>query len=168
MTNLKDTSIQLEWDAVEGANSYYVYSDSTNEPIEVIGTSYLLEGLEQKTFYNIQISAYNGQNEGAKSEVLTQKTRISPATLQPYKKGATYLLGTGASGEGITNCRIYNKGESVHFATGTMTDGDLKIYLGTNANIIVGNEYDVKVIDGDPNGEFIAGMPITFKVLPAS
>lgn len=145
-----------------------MYIDSSSIPVEVTDTNYLLEDLEARTSHDIQVSAYNGHYEGAKSDNITQKTRISAPVLQPYKKGATYLLGTGASGEGITNCRIYNKGESVHFATGTMTDGDLKIYLGTNANIIVGNEYDVKVIDGNPNGDFIAGMPATFTVLPAT
>lgn len=126
-----------------------------------------MEGLEPGTFHSIQVSAYDGYNEGAKSESYTQKTRVSAAILEPYKKGDTYLLGTGAIGEGITNCRIYKKGESVHFATGTMTEGKLKIYLGNNANIIVGNEYDVRILDGDPNGEFIAGMPVTFTVQAA-
>lgn len=168
MTNLKDTSIQLEWDAVEGAKSYYVYIDSSSTPVDVTDTKYSLEELDSRTSHNIQVSAYNGHYEGAKSDSITQKTKISAPVLQPYKKGATYLLGTGASGEGITNCRIYKKSETIHFATGTMTDGELKIYLGTNANIIVGNEYDVKVIDGNPNGDFIAGMPTTFTVLPAT
>lgn len=168
MTDLKDSSMQIEWDSIEGANSYYLYIDSANTPIEVTDATYLLEGLEPKTFYNIQISTYSGHVEGAKSEVFTQKTKVEAAVLQPYKKGATYLLGKGAIGDTIANCRIYKKGESAHFATGTMTDGDLKIYLGNNANIVVGNEYDVRVIDGNPNGEFIAGMPATFTVLPAA
>lgn len=127
-----------------------------------------MEGLEPGTFHSIQVSAYDGYNEGAKSESYTQKTRVPAPTLDPYKKGTTYLLGKGVIGDTIANCRIYKKGESTHFATGTMTNGDLKIYLGNNANIVAGNEYDVRVIDGNPNGDFIAGMPTTFTVLPAT
>lgn len=172
MTNLKDTSIQLEWDAVEGANSYYVYSDSTNTPIEVIDTTYLLTGLEPKTFYNIQISAYNGHVEGAKSEELIQKTKVEPAVLQAFKIGDPYLLGTAAIGESITSCRLYDADGSRYITTGTVTNGALKIYLANNANIVEGEQYTVKVVDGDPKTTPLLsdaeGLPVTFTVLSAA
>lgn len=167
-----DTSIQLEWDAVEGANSYYIYTDSASAPFEATGTTYMLTGLEPKTFYNIQISAYNGYVEGAKSEELSQKTKVEPAVLQTFKIGDPYLLGTAPIGESITSCRLYNADGSRYITTGTVTNGALKIYLNNNVNIVEGEQYTVKVVDGDPKTVPLLsdseGMPVTFTVLPAA
>lgn len=161
--DLTESSIAVTWDAVAGAMTYLVYLDGARVT-ETTDTHVVLTDLSPAQSYDIQLAAYNGI-EGAKSEPLTQNTRALAPELQPYKKNTSYLLGTGMQKETITNCRIYKHGVNTHFATGVVTMGDLKIYLNGNANIVTGEQYDVCLLDGDPNSNFVLGLPATFTVL---
>ncbi|EUJ64742.1 fibronectin type III domain-containing protein [Listeria fleischmannii] len=168
---LTDTSINLFWAISPYADSYKVYVND-EEPKLVEQNRINLTGLTPGEFYSIQIAAVNQHGEGAKSEVFIQKTKVEAAVLQPFKMGDPYLLGTGAVGDTITSCRLYNADGTRYITTGTVTNGALKIYLNNNANIVEGEQYTVKVVDGDPKTVPLLsdaeGMPVTFTVLPAT
>lgn len=116
------------------------------------------------TYYEAQVSAVLNRIEGAKSDLISQKTRVSAPVLETYLYGATYLMGLGTAGDNIVNCRIFKHGSTTAFATGTMTGEVLKIYLTANPNIIPGELYDVCVLDGRSGTTIIEGMRTTFKV----
>ncbi|KGL45064.1 hypothetical protein EP56_05765 [Listeriaceae bacterium FSL A5-0209] len=123
-----------------------------------------VQNLQQMTYYEAQVSAVLNRIEGAKSDLILQKTRVSAPVLDIYFYGATYLTGIGTAGDNIVNCRIFKHGSTAAFATGTMTGEVLKIYLTGNANIVPGELYDVCVLDGRSGTTIIEGMRTTFKV----
>ncbi|RQW65699.1 hypothetical protein DUK53_15020 [Listeria sp. SHR_NRA_18] len=164
VTEFTDTSIKYEWDTANDALEYLAYLDSASVPFSVYEAGFLFEGLEQMTSHVAQFSVFDGYTEGAKSAQIIQKTRVIKPIIDTYYYGSTYLTGTGTAGENITNCRIYKHGESVAFATGTMTGEVLKVYLTGNVNIVPNELYEVCVIDGKSGTPIIEGMRTTFKV----
>lgn len=168
-TSFTDKSMTLEWDAIEGANLYWLYINESR-PVAYFENKATIDGLAPATAYSFNVSASSRGNEGAKSEVFTKKTKVSAPVLQPFKLGDPYLLGIGMSGNDIIGCRLYNADGTRYITTGTMTNGDLKIYLNNNVNIVAGGQYMVKIVDGNPNSVPLLsdaeGMPASFTVLP--
>ncbi|MBC1983010.1 fibronectin type III domain-containing protein [Listeria booriae] len=160
--DVTDTTIELTWDAVKNVEKYNVYVDDVLKK-STTQTSIVIDNLETITTYNLTVSASNSVNEGAKSNVVVQKTIPSAPTVEPYYFGATYLNGAGVSSDTIVNCRIYKHGSTTAFATGTMTAGVLKAYLAGNVNIVAGELYDVCVLDKIGTAT-VEGMRTTFKV----
>ena len=77
-TNLTATanstsSIELTWDAVENANSYFVYCND-EEIANITSTSYVVEGLECNTEYCYTVTAMGVDTESDPSEEACTKT----------------------------------------------------------------------------------------------
>ncbi|KGL45681.1 Uncharacterised protein [Listeria newyorkensis] len=76
--------------------------------------------------------------------------------------GEGYVNGQTVSAANVTNCRLYRKGETSAILTGTVVDGVARIYVLNNPNIIKGEQYDVRAIEGVPNApDSILGMITT-------
>ncbi|EUJ27319.1 hypothetical protein PCORN_13347 [Listeria cornellensis FSL F6-0969] len=119
-------------------------------------------GLVYSTYYSASVSAVNGVTEGESSNIVTQKTLLPGPLMVRFLFGDTYMNGTAVNSPSVTNCRLYRKGESTALLTGTVTAGVLRIYVLNNPNIIAGNEYDVRALDGNPNSPTsIPGMATT-------
>lgn len=114
------------------------------------------------TVYSASVSAVNGVIEGDSSNVVTQKTLLPKPMVSRFLYGESYINGTAVNASNVTNCRLYRKGETTALLTGTITAGVLRIYVLGNANIIPGNQYDIRAIDGNPNlPTSVPGMPAT-------
>lgn len=120
-----------------------------------------MTGLTQKTYYSVTVSAVDRTLEGERSDSVTQKTLLSAPYIARFLYGETYINGTSLDDPAVTNCRIYRKGETTALLTGTIVAGVLRIYVLGNVNIIAGNQYDIRALDGNPNAGAIAGMVTT-------
>lgn len=72
-TAKSSSSIKLTWDAVENANSYFVYCND-EEIANVTSTSYVVEGLECNTEYCYTVTAMGVDTESDPSEKACTKT----------------------------------------------------------------------------------------------
>ena len=72
-TAKSSSSIELTWDAVENANSYFVYCND-EEIANVTSTSYVVEGLECNTEYCYTVTAMGVDTESDPSEEACTKT----------------------------------------------------------------------------------------------
>ena len=162
VTNVKDTSFTVTFD-VEEAESYIVYIDDTEYPIST--TTLDVGSLSAYSTYEITVASVNTTGIGEKSEKVIQKTRIEAPKLESYTFGQAYLIGTCMTGETITNCRVFKKGEKNSFLVGTATNGSISIYLNNNSSIVENGEYEVAALDGEPTNS-VEGMRATFTVLP--
>jgi len=65
-TEITDSSVKITWDKVEGATGYSLEhkvageSSDDNWAISVVGTSYVLDGLNAETEYEISMDAFGG------------------------------------------------------------------------------------------------------------
>ncbi|WP_141087972.1 polysaccharide deacetylase family protein [Listeria newyorkensis] len=117
------------------------------------------------TYYSASISGKSGILEGELSNIVTKKTLYPKPTVSRVLLGDTYINGSAVNNPNVTNCRLYRKGESVALLTGTITAGALKIYVLGNASITAEKEYDIRVVDGNPNlPTSIPGMPATITI----
>ncbi|MGM0608855.1 MAG: fibronectin type III domain-containing protein [Candidatus Muiribacteriota bacterium] len=79
--DISPTSMNLNWDSVQGASSYNVYVNGNIRASEIKSTSYFLSGgLAPGTSYLIQVSARNISGEGLKSEGRMFKTSLQAPT----------------------------------------------------------------------------------------
>ncbi|MBC2318785.1 polysaccharide deacetylase family protein [Listeria booriae] len=164
MTEITDTSLTFAWDD-NTAKEYLLYLAGEDKPRRFNTNTAVVSGLTKGTFYSASVSGLNGFLEGELSSIVTQKTWYPAPKINSFKIGEAYVNGEADNAPNITNCRLYRKGETVALLTGTVVAGDLKIYVQSNVNIIVGHQYDVRVIDGNPNSpSSIAGMITTFTV----
>ncbi|MBC1286886.1 fibronectin type III domain-containing protein [Listeria booriae] len=148
---MTDISITYTWDKVDGASYYLLYMSNRTAPRAVFSNEITIDGLTFATVYDARVSAFRRGQEGAQSELLTQKTLLPAPTISRFLFGETYINGTAVDLPSVTNCRIYRKGESTALLTGTVTAGVLRIYVLNNANILAGEQYDIRAIDGSPN-----------------
>ena len=65
VTEAKETSLSLKWDAVTNANAYEITGDLT---ATVTGTSYTFTGLKAGTTYKIKVSAKNNVTSGVAAD----------------------------------------------------------------------------------------------------
>ena len=72
-TAKSSSSIELTWDAVENANSYFVYCND-EEIANITSTSYVVEGLECNTEYCYTVTAMGVDTESDPSEEACTKT----------------------------------------------------------------------------------------------
>ncbi|MBC1290483.1 hypothetical protein HB824_01235 [Listeria booriae] len=159
---MTDISITYTWDKVDGASYYLLYMSNRTAPRAVFSNEITIDGLTFATVYDARVSAFRRGQEGAQSELLTQKTLLPAPTISRFLFGETYINGTAVDLPSVTNCRIYRKGESTALLTGTVTAGVLRIYVLNNANIVADGQYDVRAIDGSPNvPTSVVGMPTT-------
>ncbi|MBC2196811.1 fibronectin type III domain-containing protein [Listeria booriae] len=162
ITAVTDTTITFAWDTVDNADFYLIRIAGETRPRQFNSSPAVVTGLVYATVYSAKVSAVNGVIEGNSSDVVTQKTLLPKPTILRFLYGETYINGTSINSPSITNCRIYRKGETTALLTGTITAGVLRIYVLGNVNIIPGNEYDIRAIDGNPNlPTSAAGMPTT-------
>lgn len=146
-----DTTITYTWDEVAGVNYYLLYMSNRTTPRAVFTNEVTIDGLAFRTTYTARVSAFRRGQEGAKSGEVSQKTLLPAPVIARFLLGETYITGTSIDEAGVTNCRIYRKGESVALLTGTITAGVLRIYVAGNVNIVGGAQYDIRAIDGNPN-----------------
>ena len=86
-TSSTDNSITLEWDAVSGADGYYVRVGS-GEKVSVSGTSYTASGLNTGTGYTLNLSAYAGTESSAERPVTVSTT----GSVQPHTGSFAFNL----------------------------------------------------------------------------
>ena len=81
-TNITTNSVDLSWESVEGATSYYVWNDVGNTTIDVGNeTSYTLTGLSENTLYQIKVAARADSNALTyESDLISQTSAISITT----------------------------------------------------------------------------------------
>ena len=100
------TSITLEWPPIPGAEGYKIYSNTTSGRTYTVLTPRLEDDkLSNNTSYTYQVSAYNKDGEGPKSDPITAKTTV-PGLIHVVDdvKWVNYLNGRWASyadGEGL-------------------------------------------------------------------
>ncbi|MBC6306422.1 hypothetical protein HCI95_08925 [Listeria booriae] len=113
-----------------------------------------MNGLVTRSFYSASVSATDGFTEGGKTNVISQKTKIPKIEItKEFIYGETYILGQTIDDPGVVRAPIYDI-NGVYIATGTVTNGQVKIYVAGNAKIIPGNDYLVGVTDeADPNNK---------------
>ena len=127
---LADAKIQLTWDAVEGADVYYVYQGAI-KLLSVAETTHIVTNLQAGKEYCFTVSAVNDGGESPKSEqvcatTLVDETVEKPATPQNFKVEALVAGELALSWdvvEGATGYNIY-EGEEV-IATLTQTGADI-------------------------------------------
>ena len=80
-TATSTTEIQLSWSAVGGATGYYVYQQTSSGFQKLTGyvstPSATINSLSPNTSYSFQVSAFNGNGEGARSSTVSATTLSS-------------------------------------------------------------------------------------------
>lgn len=152
----------MSWEQVNTAQKYKVYVQD-NEPIETIETTVVVSYLQQASTYTLSVSAVNSIGEGAKSESVSQMTRIEPVELvAPHINGVTYMLGKTLNNTNVTALAVYKSDDTWH-KNGIILDGDIKFYA--TGNLIVGENYTARAVYGKfGSGSEILGMPTPFTV----
>ena len=155
-TNLTATanstsSIELTWDAVENANSYFVYCND-EEIANITATTYVVENLEYNTEYCYTVTAMGVDTESDPSEEACAKTlgeslAENTSYLNIFPNPATDNLSIEANEE-ITEVNIYNIiGVSVYNEQCTNNN------LNVNISEFNSGVYFIKVKTG--NGETV-------------
>lgn len=166
VTEFTDSSITYEWEKVEGATLYRLYFEDLDNPIESTSTKYKRDELEQMSDYACSISAVNGNLEGDKSEKVQQRTRISAPKINEYHLNETYMTGTTISADTVIHAPIY-KLDGTYVANGSVSNGNVRLYLKGNSKIIESESYFVYVLDGQLNQPgTIQSMPTEITILP--
>ncbi len=162
VTAVTDTTITFAWDEVLAADFYLLRLSGETRARRFDSNQAVVTGLVYDTVYSAKVSAVNGVIEGDSSNVVTQKTLLPKPIVSRYLYGESYINGSAVNASNVTNCRLYRKGEMTALLTGTVTAGVLRIYVLGNVNIIPGNQYDIRAIDGNPNlPTSVPGMPTT-------
>ena len=152
-TAKSSSSIELTWDAVENANSYFVYCND-EEIANITSTSYIVEGLEYNTEYCYTVTAMGVDTESDPSEKACAKTLgeslgENESYFNIFPNPASDNLSIEANEE-ITEVNIYNiLGVNVYNEQCTMNNLQLDINISDFNNGV----YFVKVKTG--NGETV-------------
>ncbi|HEO2443797.1 fibronectin type III domain-containing protein [Bacillus velezensis] len=72
-------TVTVEWDAVEGADSYKIYRGADQKfAQEVTETKYTANELAADTQLTINVTAVNSQGESPKTEIVTRTQKETP------------------------------------------------------------------------------------------
>ncbi len=156
-TAKSNSSIELTWDAVENANSYFVYYGD-NEIANITETTYLVENLDANTEYCYTVTAMGIDSESDHSEKACAKTEgeslaENTSYLNIFPNPATDNLSIEANEE-ITEVNIYNIiGVNVYNEQCTMNN----LQLDINISDFNSGVYFVKVksLNGETVKRFI-------------
>lgn len=101
-------SVDISWDAVEGAEGYRVYKyDAYWDEYSYCGytyeTNYKITGLNRNTTYKIKVCAFGGGENGPQSKAMNVKTLVVDT---PILK-SSYGIANGFSWDGIYEARYY-------------------------------------------------------------
>ncbi len=139
------SSIELSWDAVNNASSYFVYYND-NEIANITGTTYLVENLEAGKEYCYTVTAMGSSSESDPSEEACATTSgeslaENTSSFNIFPNPATDNLSIEANEE-ITEVNIYNiLGVNVYNEQCTMNNLQLDINISDFNNGV----YFVKV-----------------------
>ena len=147
------SSIELTWDAVENANSYFVYCND-EEIANITATTYVVENLEYNTEYCYTVTAMGVDTESDPSEEACAKTlgeslseNESYFNIFPNPASDNITISTNQE---ITEINIYNiLGVNVYNEQFTMNHSQLDV----NVSDFINGVYFIKV--KTENGETV-------------
>ncbi len=136
-----DTSISITWDDVAGATGYDIEVDGTIYE-NLVGASFLHEGLEPNSDHQYSVRAKNDDGESEWSEVLTVRTL--PATPENIQIEATKTTASimWDAVDGATSYEIEVNGEIID-------NGNITTYIHQDLNKNTEYAYRVRVINGE-------------------
>ena len=126
VTEITETTVTLEWNAVAKAESYNVY-DGTKLLANVTETTYKAEGLKTYTEYGFVIKSVAGDEESFASETIVAKTKDlavgKPSNLTAEVTGPTTVVLKWEAAENALGYNIYEivsgNAEYIDMAEGT-------------------------------------------------
>ena len=126
---LSDATIELTWDAVEGAKTYNVYQGMI-KLLTVAETTHIVTGLNAGKEYCFTVTAVNAGGESAKSEQACATTLLEEGTEKPAAPKnfkvqalvANELRLSWDAVEGATRYYVYQSEELLGSITGTSVD----------------------------------------------
>ena len=126
VTEITETTVTLEWNAVAKAKSYNVY-DGTKLLANVTETTYKAEGLKTYTEYGFVIKSVAGDEESFASETIVAKTKDlavgKPSNLTAEVTGPTTVVLKWEAAENALGYNIYEivsgNAEYIDMAEGT-------------------------------------------------
>ena len=133
-------AITLTWDAVNTAESYYIYNEGGNKIGQTSGTTFTIDGLETATRYCFSVSAENETGEGAKAEVCTTTITEVPQNVVARSTDETTINMSWDPVETATKYNVYLSDLLVGTSTTTscditgLTTGDYYCYSVTAVN----------------------------------
>lgn len=105
--NITEESAEISWNAVDGADGYYVYRNGQRAGDLVAGTSFVLTGLDPAVQYEVTVSAVNSAGESAQSAVCIfttkEKETVSKKTLKFYLDKAKEHMANGDTDGCVTS-----------------------------------------------------------------
>jgi YD repeat-containing protein len=130
MTN---SSVQLNWTAVTGANSYNIYQNGIKLVTFSSTNSFNVTNLSPNTDYNFQVSAIIGDSESDKSNLINVKTLLQGPTnlvASTITNSSVQLNWTAVSG--ASSYKIYQNG--ITLVTSSLTNSFNVTNLSPNTN----------------------------------
>ncbi|GHU71586.1 hypothetical protein FACS189450_07840 [Spirochaetia bacterium] len=159
--SLSDSSIQITWNSVGGADTYNVYRAASSEGTYTsVGTSstssYTNTGLSSNTTYYYKVSAYNAGGESVLSSETSAATQIAvPSGLSATALSSSSIQVTWNSVGGASSYTVYRAAS----AAGTYTSvGSSTTTSYTNTGLSGGVTYYYTVSAAGVNGEGAQSM----------
>ena len=169
-TSQSVNSINLTWNAVQGALSYKVYYGTSNSTINILadgavsGTSFTHNGLSAGTTYFYCLTAHNDSNESDRSQIVSRITIPGiPTNLRTTAVSFDNLTLAWNAVTGAASYRIYRASTITGTKTqvGTTSSGSTFYHTGLTANTT--NYYFVTAVNA--SGESSYSDALTVKTL---
>jgi fibronectin type 3 domain-containing protein len=166
---LSDSSIQITWNGVSGANNYTVYRAVSSDSAYIATgssstTSYTDTGLSTNTGYYYKISAHGDGGESAQSAYISTTTQIAvPTGVSATVLSASSIQVMWNAVNGAVSYTVYRSSSSDGVYTSVSISSSTSY---TDASLTGGAIYYYKVSATGPNGEGDQSAYISTGTLP--